>query len=105
MMKSMDAAQDPRALAAQRLGNPGLVIEYTDLKANVPVLVLYAEHDNPARFTDLKNALPGAEFKVIDAAGHGSAVQSPQFAADYGDFLDCSNSASRRLMPGGKLRS
>ncbi len=89
MMARMDAGQDPRALAAQRLGNPGLFVEYALLAHNsVPTLVIYGEFDNPSRFDELKRALPNSEFKIIEKAGHGAAVQSPQFAAYVRDFLD-----------------
>jgi pimeloyl-ACP methyl ester carboxylesterase len=88
-MKRMDSIQDPRALAAQRLGNKGLVINYESLKRNkIPALIIYGGADNPERFTDLKQALVNAEFKVIPGAGHGGAVQSPEFAKDIRAFLE-----------------
>src|SRR5262249_19090425 len=48
MMKQMDAQQDGRALGAQRMGNPGLYVDYAKLAMpHVPVLLLVGEKDQP----------------------------------------------------------
>ena len=63
MMHRMDEGQDPQALAAQRLGNAGLIVDYELLKKNkIPTLVIYGSLDNPARFDPLKKILPAARF-------------------------------------------
>src|SRR5207253_6234045 len=73
MMHRMDAGQDPRALAAQRLGNGGLVVDYARLEKNtVPTLVIYGSLDNPSRFDPLKKILPNADFVSVEGARHGN---------------------------------
>jgi pimeloyl-ACP methyl ester carboxylesterase len=87
-MKRMDSTQDPKALAAQRLGNKGLTVDYKSFTANkVPTLVIYGGNDNPEKFTDLKKVLAKGEFKIIAGAGHGGAVQSPEFLENIKQFL------------------
>jgi pimeloyl-ACP methyl ester carboxylesterase len=88
-MKRMDIGQDPKALAAQRLGNDKLTISYDALKTNrVPTLVIYGGNDHPERFTDLKAVLANGKFAVIEGASHGSAAQSQEFVKDVREFLD-----------------
>src|SRR5215467_11868161 len=87
-MELMNANQDPKALAAQRLGNVGLKVDYDALKHNtVPTLVIYGGNDNPSRFDDLKKILANGEFKEIPGAGHMAASLSPEFIKDVRDFL------------------
>jgi pimeloyl-ACP methyl ester carboxylesterase len=88
-MKRMDSVQDPKALAAQRLGNRQLTVDYQSLKTNkIPTLVIYGGNDNPERFTDLKKVLANGEYKIIAGAGHGGAVQSQEFVKDIQEFLE-----------------
>jgi pimeloyl-ACP methyl ester carboxylesterase len=88
-MKRMDIGQDPKALAAQRLGNDKLTISYDALKTHrVPTLVINGGNDHPDRFTDLKKSLPNAKFEAIEGANHRSAVQSQEFVKDVREFLD-----------------
>ena len=88
MMSRMDSTQDSRALGAQRVGNPGLYVDYARFKhTNVPVLLLVGERDQPERFKELRAALPGATFVVIPGAGHGSATDRPEFAQALAAFL------------------
>lgn len=89
-LKRDDPNHDTRALAAQRLGNKELIVNYESLKANkVPTLVIYGGNDNPERFDDLKKkkVLSNAEYEVIPGAGHAGAVQSPEFVKDIRAFL------------------
>lgn len=87
-LKRDDPNHDPKALAAQRLGNKQLIVNNESLKANkVPTLVIYGGNDHPERFADLKEALPNAEYEVIPGAGHSSAVQSPDFVKGIHAFL------------------
>jgi len=87
-MEQMNANQDPKALAAVRLGYRGLIVDYNLLKHNaVPTLVIYGGNDNPSRFDELKKILPNAEFKEIAGAGHMAASQSPELVSDVRDFL------------------
>ncbi len=89
MMSRMDATQDSRALGAQRLGNPGLYVDYSLFKNNqVPVLLIVGGNDRPDRFADLRAALPNATFVVIPGAGHGSAVNRPEFVQTLEGFFD-----------------
>jgi len=87
-MEQMNANQDPKALAAVRLGYRGLIVDYNLLKHNaVPTLVIYGGNDNPRRFDELKKILPDAEFKEIAGAGHMAASQSPELVSGVRDFL------------------
>lgn len=87
-LKRDDPNHDPKALAAQRLGNKKLIVNYESLKTNkVPTLVIYGGNDHPERFADLKEALSNAEYEIIPGAGHAGAVQSPQFVKDIRAFL------------------
>jgi pimeloyl-ACP methyl ester carboxylesterase len=87
-LKIDDSMHDTKALAAQRLGNKELIVNYELLKMNkVPTLVIYGGNDHPERFTDLKKALSNAEYEVITGAGHAGAVQSPEFVRDIRAFL------------------
>jgi pimeloyl-ACP methyl ester carboxylesterase len=87
-LKRDDPNHDPKALAAQRLGNKQLIVNYDSLRANrVPTLVIYGGNDHPDRFADLKKALSNAEYEVIPGAGHAGAVQSPEFVKDIHTFL------------------
>jgi len=88
MMKRMDAAQDSRALGAETVSHEGLWVDDEKLRAvKVPTLVLYGEHDQPARYEEAKRQLPNMEFKMIAGAGHGPASQSPEFLKDVREFL------------------
>jgi pimeloyl-ACP methyl ester carboxylesterase len=87
-MRRLDAVEDPKALAAQRLGNSQLTIKYDSLKTNrVPALVIYGGNDNPDRFDDLKKVFANSTFEVIKGEGHGGAVQSSEFAKNVQEFL------------------
>ena len=95
-MEQMNANQDPKALAAVRLGYSGLIVDYNLLKHNaVPTLVIYGGSDNPSRFDELKKILPNAEFKEIPRAGHAAASFSPEFVTDVRDFLARHTSVSQ----------
>ena len=88
MMARMDSVQDSRALGAQRLGNPGLYVDYGKLSSrHIPTLLIVGELDNPARFAELRAAMPGAEFVVVPGARHGSVPDTPQFLAALRSFL------------------
>jgi pimeloyl-ACP methyl ester carboxylesterase len=96
-MEQMNANQDPKALAAVRLGYSGLIVDYNALKHNgVSTLVIYGGNDNPGRFDELKEILSNAEFKEIAGAGHAAASFSPEFVADVRDFLARHPSASQQ---------
>lgn len=87
-LKRDDPNHDPKALAAQRLGNKELIVNYESLKTNkVPTLVIYGGNDHTESLTDLKEALSNAEYEVIPGAGHAGAVRSPEFAKDIHAFL------------------
>jgi pimeloyl-ACP methyl ester carboxylesterase len=87
-LKRDDPNHDPKALAAQRLGNKELIVNDESLKTNkVPTLVIYGGNDHPERFADLKQALPHAEYELVQGAGHAGAVQSPEFVKDIHTFL------------------
>ena len=87
-LKRDDSNHDPKALAAQRLGNKELIVNYESLKTNrVPTLVIYGGNDHPERFADLKESLSNAEYEVIPGAGHAGAVQSPEFVKEIHAFL------------------
>lgn len=88
-LKRDDPNHDAKALAAQRLGNKGLIVNYESLKANtVPTLVIYGGRDHPEGFPDLKKTLSNAEYEVIPGASHAGAVQSAEFARDIHTFLN-----------------
>ncbi|HEV2669824.1 MAG TPA: alpha/beta hydrolase [Gemmatimonadales bacterium] len=88
MMRQMDAAQDSRALAAQRQGNSGLFITDEPFKTNrVPVLMIYGSLDSPERFVALKAIFANATFVEVSGTGHGSTPDSPAFVAAVRDFL------------------
>ena len=94
-LKRDDPNHDPKALAAQSLGNSELIVHDETLKANkVPTLVIYGGNDHPERFTDLKKALSNAEYKVIAGAGHAGAVQSREFVKDIAHFFKSINSVT-----------
>lgn len=96
-MEQMNADQDPKALAAVRLGYRGLVVDYNLLQYNaVPTLVIYGSNDNPSRFDELKKILSSAEFKEIAGAGHGAAAFRPEFVLDVRDFLARHASVSQK---------
>lgn len=87
-LKRDDPNHDPKALAAQRLGNKELIVNNESLKTNkVPTLVIYGGNDHPERFADLKEALPNADYEVVRGAGHAGVVQSPDFVKDIRTFL------------------
>jgi pimeloyl-ACP methyl ester carboxylesterase len=88
MMRQMDAAQDSRALGAQRMGNPGLYVDYALFKRNrVPVLLIVGANNGPERFAELRAALPHNTFVVIPGAGHGDAADRPEFTRALQTFL------------------
>jgi pimeloyl-ACP methyl ester carboxylesterase len=88
-LKRDDPNHDTRALAAQRLGNKGLIVSDDSLKANkVPTLVIYGGNDHPEGYADFKKILSNAEYAVIPGAGHAGAVQSPEFVKDIRAFLE-----------------
>ena len=88
MMARMDSVQDSRALGAQRLGNPGLYVDYAKLGSrHVPTLLIVGEQDNPGRFAELRAATPAAEFVVVPGARHGSVPMTQEFLAGLRSFL------------------
>lgn len=89
MMRQMDAMQDSKALAAQRMGNSGLWVTDEELRKNkVPVLVIYGSlQDNQEAFQRARNVIGAAQFDVIEGASHGSAPDNPQFTKDVRAFL------------------
>jgi len=96
MMSQMDGSQDGRALGAQRVGNPGLFVDYAKLaQRHVPVLLLVGERDHPERFAELQKTLPNDTLVVIPGAGHGSATDRPEFVAALEAFLAKHSPASR----------
>jgi len=96
-MEEMNSNQDPKALAAVRLGYSGLVVDYNFLKHNaVPTLAIYGGNDNPVRFDELKKILPNAEFKEIAGAGHAAASFGPEFVTDVRGFLARHTSVSQK---------
>jgi len=87
-LKRDDPNHDTKALAAQRLGNKGLIVNDEALKANkVPTLVIYGGNDHPEGYANFKKILSNAEYAVIPGAGHAGAVQSPEFVKDIHAFL------------------
>jgi pimeloyl-ACP methyl ester carboxylesterase len=89
LMRQMDATQDARALGAQRLGNAGLYVDYRLFRNNrLPVLLIVGSRDAPERFAELRAALPNATYVVIEGAGHGSAIDRPEFLQALRSFLD-----------------
>jgi len=87
-MDEMNADQNPKALAAVRMGYVGLKVDYDVLRHNtVPTLVNYGGNDNPSRFDELKKILAKGEFNEIAGAGHMAASMSPEFAKDLRAFL------------------
>src|SRR5215469_14994482 len=96
-MDQINANQDPKALAAVRLGYRALTVDYNLLKHNaVPTLVIYGGNDNPSRFEELKKILLNAEFKEIAGAGHAAASFSPEFVTDVRGFLARHTSVSQK---------
>ena len=88
MMKRTDAGQDSIALGAETVSHEGLWVEDEQLRAiSVPTLVIYGGNDHPAFYGQAKNRLPNLQFKTIEGAGHGSAMDSPAFLADIKEFL------------------
>lgn len=88
MMARMDSVQDSRALGAQRLGNPGLYVDYAKLaKRHVPTLLIVGELDNPARFAELRAAMPSAEFVVVPGVRHGRVPDTPEFLSALRAFV------------------
>jgi pimeloyl-ACP methyl ester carboxylesterase len=87
-LKRDDPNHDPKALAAQRLGNKELIVNHESLEKNkVPALVIYGGNDHPDGYADLKKTLSNAEYKVIPGAGHAGAVQSEEFVKDIRAFF------------------
>jgi pimeloyl-ACP methyl ester carboxylesterase len=87
-LKRDDPNHDTRALAAQRIGNRGLIVNDDSLKANrVPTLVIYGGDDHPEDYQNLKKIFSNAEYAVIPGAGHAGAVQNPEFVKDIRAFL------------------
>jgi len=88
MMKRMDAAQDPIALGAETVSHEGLWVDDVELKSiTVPTLVIYGGNDRPAFYESAKSRFPNLQFKKIEGAGHGPAMQSPEFTKDIQEFL------------------
>jgi pimeloyl-ACP methyl ester carboxylesterase len=88
MMKQMDVGQDPKALAAQRLGNPGLYVTDEELaRVAVPTLILNGERDRPDHYTAAAKKFPNLAFATVPGAGHGDAASTPEFARLVRRFL------------------
>lgn len=94
--RSVGPQQDSRALGAQRAGNVGLYVDYSQFKRNrVPALVIHGANDNPTMYTEIEHTLANAEFMVVQGTGHGSTPESPEFIADLRDFLARHSSTKR----------
>jgi pimeloyl-ACP methyl ester carboxylesterase len=88
MMKRMDAGQDSVALGAETVSHEGLWVDDQQRKAiTVPTLVIYGGSDHLALYEEAKRRFPNLQFKKIEGAGHGQAMQSPEFLTDIGEFL------------------
>jgi pimeloyl-ACP methyl ester carboxylesterase len=96
MMSRMDSLQDSRALGAQRVGNPGLFVDYALLaRRHVPVLLMVGANDHPERFEELRKTLPNDTLVVIPKAGHGNATDRPEFVEALESFLAKPRPAAR----------
>lgn len=88
MMKRMDASQDSIALGAETVSHEGLWVDDKKLEAiAVPTLVIYGGNDHPAFYSEAKSRFPNLQFKTIKGAGHGAAMDSPEFLTDIKVFL------------------
>jgi pimeloyl-ACP methyl ester carboxylesterase len=88
MMKRMDAGQDSIALGTETVSHEGLWVDDKKLSAiTVPTLVIYGGNDRPAFYAEGKSRFPNLRFKTIEGAGHGAAMQSPEFLGDIRGFL------------------
>ena len=88
MMKSMDAGQDSIALGAETVSHKGLWVDDKQLRAiAVRTLVIYGGNDHPAFYAEAKSHFPNLQFKMIAGAGHGAAMDRPEFLADVKEFL------------------
>ncbi len=88
MMKRMDAGQDSIALGTETVSHEGLWVDDKKLRAiTVPTLVIYGGNDRPTFYAEAKSRFPNLRFKTIERAGHGPAMQSPEFLADIREFL------------------
>jgi len=88
MMKRMDAGQDSIALGAQTVSHEGLWVDDKKLRAiTVPTLVIYGGNDHPEFYAEAKSRFPNLQFKTIEGASHGAAMQGPEFLADIREFL------------------
>jgi len=88
MMKRMDAGQDSIALGAETVSHKGLWVEDKEVRAiTVPTLVIYGGNDHPASYSEAKSRFPNLQFRVIEGAGHGAAMDRPEFLADIRAFL------------------
>jgi len=82
MMKRRDAGQDSIALGAETVSHEGLWVDDNQLRAiSVPTLVIYGGNDHAAFYAKAKSRFPNLQFKTIEGASHGSAMQRPQFLA------------------------
>jgi pimeloyl-ACP methyl ester carboxylesterase len=89
MMRRMDAEQDPKALGAETMSHEGLWVRHEQLRQiTVPTLVIYGGLDHPEVYEAARNRLPNLRFEKIEGAGHGAAMQSPEFLRDIHEFLD-----------------
>ncbi len=95
MMKRMDAGQDSIALGAETVSHEGLWVDDKKLRAiTVPTLVIYGGNDHPEFYAEAKSRFPNLQFKTIEGASHGAAMQGPEFLAYIREFLDhASNTA------------
>jgi len=99
MMKRMDAGQDSIALGAETVSHEGLWVADEQLRAiSVPTLVIYGGNDRPAFYEEAKTRFPNLQFKKIEGAGDGPAMQSPEFLKDIREFLD-QHAAVSDLLP------
>lgn len=88
MMKRMDASQDSIALGAETVSHESLWVEDKELTAiAVPTLVIYGGKDHPEFYSAARSRFPNLQFKVIEGAGHGAALDSPEFLTDIRMFL------------------
>jgi pimeloyl-ACP methyl ester carboxylesterase len=89
MMKRMDTGQDSIALGAETVSHEGLWVDDKKLRAiTVPTLVIYGGNDHPEFYAEAKSRFPNLQFKTIEGASHGAAMQGPEFLAYIREFLD-----------------
>jgi CubicO group peptidase (beta-lactamase class C family) len=96
----MDGSQDPVALGAETVSHEGLWVDDEQLKAiTVPTLIIYGGKDRPTFYERAEHLFPNLHFRSIEGAGHGPALQSPEFLRDVRGFIDQHKSAAQVPAP------